>query len=343
MKLRLSACLVALASAAPAAAQQAPPVEPPTVLESDADSVDRVIVTAMVPIPPVGDGAPYRTPDELADIRRLAQRNKAEPQADAMSFRTCRMKSVPPQRLSLTFPSLEALLDEEVAIAQRVIIEAERAEQATLAAEQSRRDAAERKVDMSVVEEAELKRQKAVLKLDEARLKYLEAGAAVADFQDFQRRGYVVVNWAGDPEAATEAGNPITWSDLDMRARKRRDAGYWLGAPQPEPHPGLRIQNVIAREQEGKKGPIVIVTGEIRNDRDKSADVPDLTVSAFDGQGFVLEAVAIGAGSARVPAKSVKAFAYELRKPPEALERIAVIFASGLRVPPRTRIERPEC
>lgn len=296
----------------------------------------------MVPVPNVGEGAPYRSAQELARVADAARLERMESQALALQFLTCRMMANPPQRLSFSYPSEEELLNREGDAANRAAIEAGRAGKATEAAEQARRDAASGKADMKAVEAAELARQAAVNKAEEVRIKFLEAGAAIADFQDLQRRGWVVVNMAGDPEAAQPRGNVIQWSDLDAKARKRREAGWWIGVPAPDPGNGLTVSGVEAHENTVKGKSIVTITGQIRNPTDKELPIPDLAVTAIDSKGFILTGVPIATG-AKVPAKAARAFAYDLKPAPDAVSKIAVTFSSQIGPPPRMRIAKPDC
>jgi hypothetical protein len=340
----VSGCIALSAFAASAQQPQQP--SPPAQQQPGApapDGGERVTVIGIVPVPDVGDGAPYLSVEDLGAIENQTRRNASTAQSDARSIRICRLKGDPLEsRLSYLYPSLEALLDEEVSAGNRVAIEAGRAQEATKAAEQARLDAAGGKVDMKAVETAELARQAAIAKLDEARIKYLEAGAAIADFQDLERRGRVVVN-AGS-SSAPPSGIPITWSDLEARARRRRDAGWWLGIPVPEPEDGLSIQRIEAHERTEKGKRFVEVTGQIRNDLDKAASVPELVISALDSRGFVLLAQPATAGSgARIPARAARNFAFEVRPSPEAISTVTVSFSSKIAPPPRMRIERPNC
>jgi hypothetical protein len=338
--------LVASAQQQPAGQQPAPVQQPPLGQQPAApvqDGGERVTVIGIVPVPDVGEGAPYLTVEDLSAIESQTRRNASTAQSDARAFRTCRLKGDPLEsRLSYLYPSLEALLDEEVSAGNRVAIQAGRAQEATKAAEQARLDAAGGKADLRTVEAAELARQAAIGKLDEARIKYLEAGAAVADFQDLERRGRVVIS-AGSSSGAP-SGVPIMWSDLDTRAKRRRDAGWWLGIPVPEPEDGLHIQGIEAHERTEKGRPFVEITGQIRNDLDRAAPVPELVVSAIDSKGFVLTAQPVSTGSgARIPARAARNFAFELRPSPEAISKVTVSFSSKIAPPPRMRIEQPDC
>jgi hypothetical protein len=323
-------------------AQQLPPGQPPAPSAS-AESKDgeRVIVIGSVPVPNVGAGAPYHSVEDLAQIDKEAKREAGSSLVDARSLRQCRLQGSPlDSRLSYIYPSMELLLDEEVQAAYRVTIEVKRSQLATEAAEKSRVDAAAGNVDMKAVEAAELARQAAVNKLDEARIAFLEAGAAIADFQELERRGRVAVNVA-NPDA--EDGLPILWDDLEERAERRRKAGWWLGIPVPEPYDGLHILQIEARERTEKGRPVLMVTGQVRNDRDRSVSLPEMVVSAVDSKGFVLIAKPVGANSGvRIPAKSARNFAYELRPSPGAASKVAVSFASKIGPPPRLRVQRPE-
>jgi hypothetical protein len=313
--------------------------QPPAPQQDDGE---RVTVVGIVPVPDVGEGAPYLTVADLNKIESDARREATGALRDGQTLRVCRLRGPPlDSRLSYNYPSLELLLDEEVKAAHRVTVEVRRAQAATAAAEGARVEAAAGKVDMPAVETAELARQAAISKLDEARLKFLEAGAAIADFQELQRRGWVAVNAPADE---ADSGMLITWDDLDIRAERRRKAGWWLGIPVPEPHDGVEVQRIEARERIEKDGrPVLVVTGQIRNDRNRSASMPELVVSAIDSKGFVLTAQPVSAGSGvRIPAKSARNFAYELRPSPGAAAIVTVSFSSKVAPPPRMRIQTPE-
>ncbi|HVY88915.1 MAG TPA: hypothetical protein VG942_08610, partial [Hyphomonadaceae bacterium] len=320
-------------AAIPADSQSAAPQlpEPPS-------GRDRVVITGMVPIPNVGAGAPYHSPEELAALSEKTQKDILHTDAVDMRTRMCRLNLKPPGRLSMNYPSLEALMDAELATGRRLATEADRARLATEAAEASRRAAADGKEDAKSVEQAELARQAAVNKAEEARVKYLEAGAAIADLQDFERQGYTIADLN---QEAAPSGKVLTWGDLDVRADRRRKAGYWQGVPVPDPAPGLHIEQVEARQTDGKHGPVVEITGLLRNDRNGTLSVPGLTIVAIDKQGQILAATAIDASGSSVPAQSSRAFAYELTPAPQAIARVSVTFASSLAPPPRTYLKPP--
>jgi hypothetical protein len=317
------------ADAQPITPQQATP----------ASDRDRVVITGMVPIPNVGPGAPYHSPEELAALSDKTQKDILHTDAVDMRTRLCRLAGPPGKsRLSLNYPTLEALMDTEIETGRRLSTEADRAKAATEAAEQSRREAADGKADAKAVEQAELARQVAVNKVEEARVKFLEAGAALADFQDFERQGYVIPDLN---QEAAPSGKILTWSELDVRADRRRKAGYWQGVPVPDPAPGLHIEQVEAHQKEGKRGPVIEITGMLRNDRNATISVPGLNVVAIDKQGFILLATPIDASGSSVPPMSSRVFSYELKPAPDAITRVSVTFASSLAPPPRTYLKTP--
>ena len=303
---------------------------------------DRVVITAMVPVPNVGEGAPYRTLDDIMRMKDEATGQRGESIRDIQQYRRCRQQQsdFSQRRLSDAFPSLEGLLEKEIDLAFRVSALAGKAEAATRAAEDSRRRAADGEADVKTVEAAELARQDAINKLDEARLKYREAGAAIADFQELQRRGRP----ASANGQFTDDNDAIAWTDLDIRAAQRREAGWWDGIPAPDIPKGLAIAGIEARQFTDRKGVFIEVTGEIRNSGAKAASVPDLVVSALDGRGWVVEATPLSAPpSVKIPAGGSKPFAYQMRPPPAPGSKIAVSFGSKIAPPSRLAVATPDC
>jgi hypothetical protein len=330
-----------------APAQQA---EPPSVVvgfqqgpaQRPAETGDRVTITAMVPIPNVGKGAPYRATEDLSRMKGEGTGQRTESIREIQQFRQCRQQQsdFAARRLAYVLPSMEGLLEREVDASFRFATLAGKAEEATRAAEDVRRLAADGQADMKAVEAAELKRQDSVNELEDARIKFREAGAAIADFQELERSGKpasVNGQFIDDDDA-------IAWGDIDLRASLRRKAGWWDGIPAPDIPKDLAIADIEAHQLNDTKGAFVQVTGEIRNSGAKAANVPDLIVSVIDKRGWVIEAMPLSApSSVKVPAGGKRPFAYEMRPVPAASSKITVSFGSKVAPPPRLPVRPPDC
>jgi hypothetical protein len=218
-------------------------------------------------------------------------------------------------------PSMIHLLVLEYEAAMKVANMADKAAAVTLAAEASRRDAANGAGSMQIVEQRELERQEAVNKLQEARAELFEAQAMIGDAQDLMRKN-----------------RPVDWLDLDMRALNRKKDGVGLNIAMPNLHPGLDIQNVVASQHKDKKGKdMVVVRGDIVNTGSKSATIPELFVALVDEQGWTLTNMTVSPPPFQkgIGAGKRKPFQVEVRPAPEALKTAVVTFAARHAVDPR--------
>jgi hypothetical protein len=305
---------LAITAAAAAAAQQAPPQTP-------VDGGERVIVYGMVPIPDVGEGAPQFTAKDVEAMEEAARKTMADARSDT---RKCIGSGLIPNVRATDAPSMVVLLVQEYEAAMKVANLADKAYAATLAAEASRRDAANGAGNMTIVEQRELERQEAVKKLQEGRAELFEAQAMIGDLQDMMLGEHRKVG--------------IGWSDLDMRALNRKKDGVGLNIGMPNLHPGLDIQNVIASQHKDRKGKdMVVVRGDIVNTGAKSATIPELFVALVDEQGWTLTNMTVSPPPFQkgIGAGKRKAFQVEVRPAPEALKTAVVTFASKHAIEPR--------
>jgi hypothetical protein len=308
----LTACLPAAASAQ----EQQPAV------------VDRVVVTGEVPVPRVGEGAPYHSVAEIEALSEAAQKDQVKATNNfrlAAASGVCRDPLLPSAMLPSRpvsmddrhppGPVLQVLYNDQKAAAARVTAAAGNAAAATAKADQSRRDAAAGSVMKTQVERLEIVRQREVEKLEKARLKLMEAQAAIADYGDLAFRGV----------------KPITWGDLDGMAMRRKKAGWGLGLPKRVDKGKLEIAGLGANELIDDDGLYLRVGGFVINSSDQPLDVPDMVVSVLDERGLVLNnSAAIAMVRIKVPPKGAVRFLHDIHPSPGHVSHLVVNFASGL-------------
>lgn len=305
-----SLAAILAASLAASLAQAQPPTSPAaTPLPQDAE--DRVVVTGMAPIPNVGMGAPYYTPDDLVEMKTETRREMMQTRRDAEK---CEAQEG-------AFLSMDDLLRDEGMYGQDVMRAADIALKATEAAEASRRIPASGEVNQEKINRAELERQRAIIEYDKARLDLLNARAAISDYQDLSKAGASVVR-----------------AQLMVRQMKRMKAGWGVNTLARTASEEVVLENSSAVHVEGTKGKLwVKVTGLIRNKTDKALPIPKLTMTVLDQRGWYLSSIPAetqGRGQ-KIPAGKAIAFQYILKEIPEDGANLIVGLASELDPPPR--------
>jgi hypothetical protein len=334
--LAMTSC--ALLAPGPAAGRAQDPAQEPTVAP--------LVITPMVPVPQVGEGAPLYSLPELRAMQSEAQRQVAESR-DAIRRCTPNARlAIPPLRGDMTVAELdniaaaaaknggrillprpltgpggvpdirEAYASEGAAarLAQGMVIDAEKA---TLAAEQTRRAAATGGATAKAVEDAELVRQKAVNRLMTARAVFLEFQAQTKAVQRVLRA------------MGTDPTSPPLPTDVFLNPDQR----YQNGMPQitvPKEYADLSLQKVVVRERQGKDGPFLLVTGEIHNTRARAIGTPPLSVTVLDRFGSPLKTdIAQPVRAPRIKPGEFSPFAYEVRPPPRDASTVVVTFGTN--------------
>jgi hypothetical protein len=325
----------ALAQQAP----QTPPSQTPSqtpLADQAASPGNRVRVTGMIPPPDVGAGAPYHSPEEISEIASTASRAAISANADSRTAGrsdACR-DSIPDMntpgnidplaRVAMNTPRLQGLYRDERTQATRVATLAAKALDATNQAEDARRDAADGNYDKARVEKTEITRQKAINDLEKARLKLMEAQAAIADY------GYISRN---------NGRQEVTWMEIEQKDLERHRAGWGLGAPKMAKVGGLKVADMKSGEFQDDHGFYILISGVVVNTGAKAETVPEFVVTILDAKGFPLRNVLGSPGSGlRLKPEEQLPFRYVLRPSPEHIGRITINFASGKEPPPETPV-----
>lgn len=309
------ACLVAALAASAADAQKAPAEIPQT----EVNGRDRVVITGMVPVPDVGRGAPLLTSRDVEAIEETARQAKGDAERD---FRRCSNQPFVPIYDPSSF-SLANLLAGEYEASKRMITAADRARATTEKAEAARQDAAAGYVDMKVVNDTELARQEAVMKLQEARAGLAEMQAMIGDFQDM---------------ALGQRGRFMSGGvEFLERAMRRQKENVGIGVAKSANVPGLDIRNVRARQVTDRKGKdLVLVEGDLFNLGDKAVKIPALSAALIDDRGWVLTNTTVEPAQKKsLPAGKTQAFRIEMRPAPELLKAAVVTIAAETHAEPR--------
>ena len=233
-------------------AQDAPP---------DSPSVVPLVVTGVVPIPDIGQGAPQFSADELTVRRDVARK-------EARAFSDCQRKAdgVIPRVLF-------NVLAKDARERERLLV---KAQAATLAAETVRTEAAKGLRTQAEVETAELARQAAV----NAFVNQPKATSADADAMDLR---------------ASRPGRNPSMAPLvdglarvvDERLKLYQDARGTSAAPSY--YADLRIQGVTLSQDEDEAGGFFLIKGEVVNPRRSTIPMPPLSFLVFDKHGLELD------------------------------------------------------
>ena len=304
---------VAFAQQSPAQTQQAP-----------IDTGERVVVTGMVPIPDVGEGAPLFTSLDVEQIEAAVRTIETDARRD---MRRCNKPAFGARQIVDCKPtgSLNELLACEIEHSNKAANLAFKAARVTATAEDSRRAAARGEADMKAVEDTELARQEAVRNMQNARQQLLETRARLADMLDAKMSG-------------------AQGRDPDHEEAQRRKAGWELGIAKPDVPEGLSIQKVQVIERKDKKGAFVLVQGEIHNSNTSAISVPGLSATLLDENGFPLQTQAVSPTTKRkIPAGKSHAFGFEIRPAPQMLKTAIVTFVSSAEPPPRINVTGVIC
>ncbi|MEP7210905.1 MAG: hypothetical protein ABI740_08720 [Alphaproteobacteria bacterium] len=311
---------------APTPAPAAPPPAP----------TDRIVITGMIPVPVVGAGAPYHSVTELGQMSAVAKQEYSQATHDvrlASESDACRdpkdinvmarPKAPTPDTIGQhkpgAPPTLQALYVDVKQSSVRVAQLAGKAAEATRKADDSRRAAAAGSLDMKTVEKIELDRQAAVKRLEQERLRLMEAEAAIADYGDLLIHGQRYIDWL----------------DIDTRAGQRKKAGWGLGLPRTVTVKDLTVSGLKASEMQDDAGFYLRVFGQVNNSGGTPTTLPNLLVSVLDERGLVLStSLAQTGGRRRVPPHGALPFQYDVRPSPEHVGRLVVNFSSGAEPPP---------
>lgn len=275
-------------------------LSPPTVS-------DVQVGVPAVPVPKVGAGAPQFTTGELKDITQKALSDAARVRQEMDQLDQCFRMST-----GIAAPDVRVwgYLKQQEANGQ-LVTRAKRARDASEAAIRIRQEAAAGKRTEAEVEAAELARQKAVNLMLESRRDAEDGVAMQADIQQLARDRDEM-----DP--------------LDMRAElKMRSSVRAFDAADPNARPSfypqLKIQNVSAETLDDAKGPYILVTGVVHNDRKTAAIMPPLKVATVDAEGFTLAAQTADA-KASIPPGGQQRFSYVVRPMPGRTKAVEVVF-----------------
>ena len=323
-----AACFVVILAAAGIGATALAQQQPQSTQQAPVNREDRVVITGMVPVPDVGEGAPLFTTLDIKDIEEKARDVAIDSASDYMTCSPGRRVIAPMTCKPNGAITITDLLACEVEYGNKAANLAFMAAKVTAAAEDSRRAAARGEVSVRVVEETELARQEAVNKMNEARQKLLEVQARMADFQNMaMMRGHF-------PDTA----------QLDAMEMNRKEAGWGLGIAQPDVPEGLSITNIRAVQSKDKKGDFVVVQGEIRNGNAKSAKIPNLSTTLVDDKGWPLATTSVSPSKkGSIPAGKSYPFAFEVRPAPQMMRNAVVSFAPKRIPPPRIHMNGLLC
>lgn len=301
----VAAALAGGAFAPAGLAQDKTAVQPPA--DKGVTVVDQIeAVSPMVPVPKVGDGAPMFSAEELATLGRQTRRENNFAQ-EASVLQQCYVEAYglpPPEARIMGY--LEA---HQASMQLSAFTQA--AQYASQEALEVRRRAAQGKAAQAEVDQSELERQKAVLRVIATQNALNEGKAKALDAQQLSRERIPPGSWRAIIEAKAAE-------------RNAEDGEAWN--PAPKEYRDLRIENVkVVSREDAKNGAYLHVTGAIRNTRAKRISIPPLSISAIDDIGFALMNETATARGRIEPGQAVP-FAYQLKPTPPRAKTVAVTF-----------------
>jgi len=297
-----------------AAAGQQPPHGTDAQQSGDASEQDRVVIVGTVPIPDVGEGAPRFTSRDVEDIRERAEDTAIQAERDLERCTGTPRGYLRPRCDHRSFTGL-LVCEKEYAIKAGNL--AGKAAAATKIAEDVRGAAAAGRADSRAVEAAELNRQEAVNKMQDAREELYETQADIGVWQELLLRGRKNI-------------------ELDVMAasvqRKR-------AKEQGRPADGLSVVGVEAALLKDGKGPHVLIQGRITNIGEGPVRVPNLTALLLDERDWVLAKQLVSpTGAPQIASGSSHDFRFTMQPVPDAMKKAVVMIASPSEPPPRYQI-----
>jgi hypothetical protein len=265
------------------------------------------VSTPLVPVPEVGKGATYFTPQELQTAAFDARQEMID-----MHYTVCGPGIGEESREDLGEFSLGALYDTLRVRAQKLNRAAAAAQTRTQAALDARGAAARGEGGRPAVIATELARQDAVRAFQTAHDALLEAEYRIADYQDLN-------GGSGD----------LTKAFIDERTRRRANNGGHSGIYVPEEYKDLRLSGITSRQGQDAGEAVIRISGRIVNTRKANISVPPIWISAEDRFGTQLksqQAEAPRGQTSIAPGRSV-AFNFTLKPMPAGTARTVVTFA----------------
>ncbi|CAN5295441.1 hypothetical protein BH11PSE2_BH11PSE2_02370 [soil metagenome] len=304
--------------------------------------VEGLEVHPLVDVPKVGKGAPLYTVEDIQAVEKQAIRDYSDADDAARRCKGGGGKVVFNHGGNISIASLlaEAYGYQQDA-ALKVRQTADRAKAATEAAAKVRLQAGRGEKSEADVVAAELARQPAVNAFALARAEFGRQDAILSE-------AHRVLESAGYNKGKAQGGT-IDSSEMQMIEDQLRsvlatyDPPAFAGAQRPvaipERYADLAVEKIVARERSGVKDGGIVVTGMIRNTRNKTIQVPSLSFTAVDRFGYPLKTEYADARNAgRIAPGETKAFAYELKPRPAKISTVVVTFAPDNRETPRLPI-----
>lgn len=298
-------------------------------------SVDPLVVSPLAPIPNVGRGATYFTPEDLHADALQARKDDIDARAGALQ---CKM-AVGVQRLRMEEYGdfdIGALLTTEGEKQAALQHAADAAAGATEAAMAARRAAVLGASNRQSLEATELARQQAVNAYQDAKAAMFEAQARIADLQD---QVDLEVNGAPADPTMKCSGVSVANCDgellrqiqavVDNHSLERSQGDTRAGVYPPSEFRDLRLTNITSRQREEGGVTVIRVSGKIINPRRSDVAVPPIWVSAVDqfGTGLKSEQASAPRGQKAIKAGATLNFTYAMKPMPERTARTVVTFA----------------
>ncbi len=303
-------CGAAMAVSASFGFAQTTPAPPST---DKATTVTPLTVNGLAPVPNVGAGATWFSPQELAESAHLARMDSLESK-DARN--QCHTLFGPRESETWGDFSLEALYNSEYEAQDTEWKAGQTAQAATQGALDIRAAAARGEADDATLKATELARQAAVRAFQAAQEAASEAHLRVADYQDLAQI---------DPDATDRQLQP----QIEARSLERAHNAGVSGVYVPGVFADLRLSDIAIKEEDSASGKALKVSGNIVNTRGRAIEAPPLWVSAVDKFGTPLSArqMEAPAKAPRIGAGATAPFTLILDPMPDKTARAVVTFA----------------
>ncbi len=282
----------------------------PQVAEPGVTILSPLTAVGLAPIPDVGQGASWFTPENIEIVVHQARNDHIDAKAAA---RQCHTSGVPQTEAAGDF-GFEALYDTESKAQASLQHAGEAAAEATRRALDARVAIARGEGTQNDLINAELGRQAAVRAFQAAQWQVLEAQRRIADLQDLlESDDGMIAELKAQVEAhSIERANNIGTGNLYVPATFR----------------DLRLTDVVVRQTEEGGIKAMRVSGKIVNPRRGPLIAPPLWVAAQDRYGTSLKEEMMEADPApRIAGRDSLAFTFALTPIPDEAEQATVTFA----------------
>jgi len=296
-------------------------------------TVSPLIVSPLAPVPNVGAGATYFTPQELTATAHQAREDHIDARDAAVQCGAAGYLATSEEDLGLF--TLPGLFQTERDAQRKLQDAALAAETATQAAIDARAAAGRGEDEPGALIETELARQTTVKALQAAQAAVAEARFRIADLEDQIDLSDGAASTGGGRSANQNLTRLGIRAYVDEQSRRRKENGGLGGIFVPEEFKDLRMTDIVSRQGDDKGVAVIRISGRIFNPRLRPITVPPIWVSAVDrfGTPLKIDQAEPPPNISKINPRTDVAFTYELKPMPDKTARTVITFAPLHHVP----------